>query len=350
MKVLITGSMGYIGTALMNRLSLDDMSDIETFPVDNQYRVQWVKEVGGESLTIYPSPRCFYCNLTDYNTVATILQFVQPDVILHLASQPSGPYSEISSQHRMFTQDNNIKSLEILLNATKDLLDMKVLAKLPSFIVTTTTGIPGAPGEPIIESHMQNLAGSEYHMTRGFDSANLNLASRQWGFKILELRTSIVYGTRVNELPYPVTRFDWDFYFGTAINRFCLSKKMNKPITIYGKGLQMKPVISLRDTVASLIHAMRSDIIPGHEIMNQTTECLSVVDMANQIGGEVIHIPNPRVEKEDYTMDIRNEKFLKLLNKPITKLKDESSSILFDIDTNLLPNNWQSVYDGRRPK
>ena len=350
-RVLITGSNGYIGNALICALS--QMKTHEFFQVDNLGRENWAKEVGGLSLTTYLNYNFFLGDLANPNETRRMLHYFHPDVIVHLASQPSGPYSEISLAHRDFTQTNNLRMLLNLLCVSKE------FNLNPKFIVTTTTGVPGAPNEPILEAPTPNQAGSAYHVSRGFDSANLSLAAKQWGYRALEMRTSIVYGTRIDAVNQPCSRFDWDFYFGTALNRFCVQKKMNKPIKVYGKGLQRKPFISLRDCVASLIKAIDYDFLPGHKIVNQTTGCYSIVEVAKAVGGEIEHIQNPRIEKEDHEMVIHNSEFMKILNgfsnnlpasNDTAQLEKEIELILMDIDTSKLPTNWEDIFNGKNNK
>jgi nucleoside-diphosphate-sugar epimerase len=344
-KVLITGAKGYIGRALVTALL--DRSDLALFTVDNNYRAQWVRQAGGKSLTAvqdlifmtYPS------NLAIYEVAHSIIHEVKPDVIVHLASQPSAPYANYSAHTMLLTQRNNMLMLLNLLGSIhKEHLN-------PKLIVTTTTGIPGSPKGPITEDPMANLATSFYHVSRGFDSANLHTAAHLWKhLRVLELRTSIVYGTRIYGHPYPVTRFDWDYYFGVVIHRFCLLHKMGQPLTVFGAGQQEKPIITLRDAVYSLINAIDAELVPGHEIVNQMTQCLPIVKIAAMIGGlQVEHIPNPRVEDETYKMDIRNEKFLSLLDlEHPAELDSEVEMILQDIQTDHLPTNWKKIY-GQHP-
>ena len=341
-KVLITGGGGYVGNALVARLQ---SSNIEYISLDAGMRKQWVAEVGGVNLTTsmteYPY---LVTNVADYQNILNVLQWYRPTVIIHLASQPSGPYSEIDSAHRGWTQQNNIVMLLNLLNASHD------LGLSPKFIVSTTTGIPGAPGEPITESPMANQAGSCYHVSRGLDSANLSLACRQWKYRVIEMRTSIVYGTRIHSSIQPVGRFDWDFYFGTVIHRFVFRKKLNLPATIYGKGQQMKPIISLNDCVESFFRTIDYRVDEGqHLIMNQTTECASILDMAKSVGCKLDHVINPRVEKEDYLMDIRTDNFRKIMEgHKLTLLSDEAKKIESDISLVNLPQNWERAYSGAK--
>jgi nucleoside-diphosphate-sugar epimerase len=256
-------------------------------------------------------------NLTDRDFVDEILKLHKPNCVIHLASQPSLPYSQLSWERALFTQLNNqMMNLNLLWGLKENnLSDTK-------YIITTTTGVPGQFYEIIPEEMVINRAGSWYHITRGFDSENCNLAARQWNLRIVEFRTAIVYGLLTEELREigETSRFDTDFYFGTALNRFVAQAIRGEPLSVYGDGRQVKPFISLEDCVQSLANAIDFDFPRGHTILNQTTENVSIVHLAKLIsqetGAEVKHIPNPRQEKEDFLMRFENKKFLKVLGHP----------------------------------
>ncbi|KKK81647.1 hypothetical protein LCGC14_2811360, partial [marine sediment metagenome] len=262
-------------------------------------------------------------DLTDRDFVNEILAIHRPDVIIHLASQPSMPYSQINGERALYTQVTNISMLINLLWGAKE------NGLFPKFITTTTTGIPGQHYAVIEEAQTLNCAGSWYHVSRGFDSANLRLAGLQFGFTCVEFRTSIVYGLQTELLRKLgiATRFDTDYYFGTAFNRFIKMGMEGKPLTVYGKGLQTKPFISLEDTVHSLVNSIDYIFPAGHTILNQTTSSIAIVDLANMIAtmtsGQVKHIDNPRKENEEFMMEFKNEKFLDVLAKEPTDMKSE---------------------------
>ena len=310
MKILITGCCGYIGYPLTIELSKSKHTIIG---VDNRSRTRWVENTTGK-FELEEFENYIEGNLTNPSFVNELLAIHKPDIIIHLASQPSMPYSQLNGERALFTQTNNLSMLVNILWGMKEIVPN---AKL---ILTTTTGIPGQGYKEIPESNTLNMAGSWYHTSRGFDSANCSLASRQWNLNILELRTSIVYGIQTElmvELGL-ITRFDTDPYFGTVLNRFIKQAMDKKPITIYGKGEQTKPFISLEDTVQSLVNASSYEA-KGHEIFNQTTENVSIKQLASIISKytrcEVSHIPNPRKENETHKMTFINKKFLKLLDK-----------------------------------
>lgn len=319
MRVLITGAKGYIGIPLCYELEKKH----EVIGVDNDSRIQWVNRCGGKEDNSYVDGLVHIIkgDLTNQSFVNEIIQIHKPQCVIHLASQPSMPYSQINSERALFTQINNISMCLNLLWALK--------GKNIRFIITTTTGIPGQALKQIPEGDTLNKAGSWYHITRGFDSANCNLASRQWGQKVIELRTSIVYGLQTNtmlERGELTTRFDTDPYFGTVLNRFIKQAVDKFPITIYGKGKQTKPFIALEDCVRSIVNAIDYPIKDKHTIFNQVTEMISIVELAKLITDiahtHIQHIPNPRKENETFKMEFKNRKFLKLLGKKPLKIKD----------------------------
>ncbi len=338
MRILITGSRGYIGKALVYQLL---EKGYKVIGVDNDARAKWVENCGGgwnpndveDSRLINIS-----ADLTERDVVNELLAIHKPDVIIHLASQPSMPYSQLSGERAYFTQLNNVAMCLNLLWGMKEngLLTTR-------FITTTTTGIPGQIYDTIPEDDTLNKAGSWYHTSRGFDSANCSLASRQWGIQIVEFRTSIVYGLQtkfMREAGLGSTRYDTDFYFGTALNRFMNQAFNKEPLTIYGKGEQTKPFISLEDTTISLANAVDHKFDKGHTILNQVTEHISIIELAHLIKKatdcEIHHLPNPRKENETHKMLFENKKFLKVLNKPINEIREE------------IPLMWEELFRAKK--
>ena len=46
-----------------------------------------------------------------------------------------------------------------------------------------------------------------------------------------------------------ITRFDYDEYFGTVLNRFCVQAVIGHPLTVYGEGGQTRGFLNIRDTL-----------------------------------------------------------------------------------------------------
>ena len=161
-----------------------------------------------------------------------------------------------------------------------------------------------------------------------------------WGIKILDMRTSIVFGTETEDTinhPDLNTRFDFDFNFGVVINRFCAMSAIDYNITIYGKGILKRPFISLKDFVRSMTNLIEYKQIKSFEVFNQTTELLSIryigkiiCQSAKKLGSKskIKNIANPRVENEKHNMKMENQKFLKILKSKPILFKKESGLII----------------------
>nr|WP_158228724.1 NAD-dependent epimerase/dehydratase family protein [Halorubrum sp. C191] len=162
--------------------------------------------------------------------------------------------------------------------------------------------------------------------SKSFDAANMRLAESQFDFPMSEVRTAIVYGTETDETREheSPTRFDFDYYFGTVVNRFCAQAVAGYPITVYGKGEQRKPMVSLEDAVESLVRLVEQGHSgdDGIDVYNQVTRPIAIVELAETIAevgaefdldAEVKHYENPREEDEEHKMEMENERFLELV-------------------------------------
>ena len=357
MTVLLTGADGYLGWPTALRLA--DRLNERIVCVDNFARRDWVAESGSVSATRVESPEERFDlvenvslvegDLVDRDFVLQLLETYEPDTVLHAAAQPSAPYSSINGERALYTQRNNVSmNLNLLHGLAECGLDDT------HFIETTTTGIYGAPHFPIPEGGLEverkggsdevpfpAMGGSWYHQTKSFDAANMRLAESQFEFPMSEVRTAIVYGTETEETQEheSPTRFDFDYYFGTVVNRFCAQAVAGYPITVYGKGEQRKPMISLEDTVESLVRLVEEGHSgdDGIDIYNQVTRPVAIVELAETIAevgdefdldAEVKHYKNPRNEDEEHKMEMENDQFLELVGGQKQTLEEGIRDVL----------------------
>ena len=349
--ILLTGVEGYMGWPTFLKMGKRYTNSL-IVGVDNHNRRKWVQEVG--SLSAIPivamdrrvaaAKGAGYDNLefvegdlSSPECVRGLIQKYQPDVIVHMAAQPSAPYSHMNWEMANYTQDLNVRMTRNLLWALREANLIQT-----HYIETTTTGIYGAPNFDIPEGDVHvsgsdgrsqmlpfpNMASSWYHVTKGFNATNMRLMNFQTKLPVTDIRTSIVFGTETDETRSDeafATRFDFDFYFGTLFNRWCAMAVCGVPLTIYGSGNQIKPFISLEDAAQSIVNAVGQDNDGEYRIVNQLTFSIRIKDMARIITSaagkllgkdvEVSFIPNPRVEVEDYEYNFANKRFLRLLGK-----------------------------------
>ncbi|MFC6837752.1 NAD-dependent epimerase/dehydratase family protein [Halomarina ordinaria] len=352
MSIIVTGGDGYVGWPTALRIA--SRTDERVVAVDNFGRREWVASVGATSATpiasmderlagareVHDVHNLSFVegDLTDRGFVDELLSVHEPRVVVHAAAQPSAPYSQINGERANFTQHNNMQATRNLAFGLHEngLSDTHL-------VETTTTGVYGAPTFPIPEggATMENegerdevpfpaMAGSWYHLTKSHNAANLRLAHRQFGLPISDVRTAIVYGTETEETRADdrlKTRFDFDYYFGVVAHRFCAQAVAGYPLTVYGKGEQRKPFVSLEDTVEGLARLALNDHAERpseHVVYNQVTRPISIVGMAETIASvgdefdldvDVTHVENPRDEDETHQMEIENERYMALIGE-----------------------------------
>src|SRR3712207_3658960 len=130
MTILVTGADGYIGWPLMLKLSRE-FPEERIVGVDSFGRRRWVEEVGSVSAvpimgmqerldaareTLGITNISFISgDLVDRDFVNQLYATFRPRVVLHVAAQPSAPYSEINGERANYTQFINTQATRNLL-------------------------------------------------------------------------------------------------------------------------------------------------------------------------------------------------------------------------------------------
>ena len=361
MKVLVAGADGYIGFPLCMHLACNGF---DVVGVDKFLRRRWVAEVGSHSATpirpmrerLIAFERAFgekmdfeYGDLRDYDFVCHVLDKHRPDAIVHLGEQASAPFSMIDVAHATLTQTNNLVGTLNLLYGIHKFIPKCHLAKLGSI------GEYGCPNVDIPEGFFEieyrgrkdilpfpkKALSDWYHWSKVYDSGNIMLACELWDLGSTDIMQGVVYGLNPSETTNDdlLTRFDFDAVFGTCINRFCAQAAIGSEMTLYGKGGQKRPVISLRDAVECLRISIENPPNEGeYRVLNQYDETYTVKEMAdkvkkvaNKIGlnAQIGRIENPRheMEKDVYYNPI-HEKLHQLGFKPAHTLEKELETML----------------------
>jgi len=361
MNVLILGMDGYIGWSLaLKQLALGN----QVCGVDNYSRRKTVEEVGSWSAIpilpmeqrlkllreIYDGKIIFYeGNLVDSQFTNDVVRKFQPDAIVHLAEQPSAPYSMIDQEHMIYTQSNNVTGTLNVIWAMKEYVPKAHLVKLGT-MGEYSYGSDMDIAEGFFEMEFRGkkaivpyprMAGSWYHWSKVHDSNNIMFACKLWNLTSTDIMQGIVYGTRIKEIDSENlhTRFDFDELFGTAINRFCAQAVIRHPLTVHGKGGQTRGFLALEDSVQCITLLLDNRPEVGeYRVVNQFDEQYMVRELAQRvkrIGDKkglninIQSVENPRVEKEEHYYKADHEK-LKKLGFKATRLIDEEISIMLD--------------------
>jgi UDP-sulfoquinovose synthase len=350
MKVMILGIDGYLGWALALKLA---KLGFKVSGLDNYTRRDCVMEKGAH--TIVPIKRMterlkiakdvlgvsINFRRIDLNDTAKIREFldeIKPESIVHYAEIPSAPYSMIDVEHAVRVQENNVLGTLKLLWLIKDIVPEASLIKLG------TLGEFGTPltGRPLFEGlfpadatikwdgRKWSLGGettprdpaSFYHVSKVQDTFNILEACKYWWLRSYDIMQGVIFGVYTKELELNKelrTRFDIDEWFGTIINRFVAQAVVGIPLTIYGKGEQIRGFIALDDAMQCMIRLIISPPEPGqYDVVNQISGLYKIFDLAEivaKIGKEkfgldikIQRLENPRVEADTHPFEVVSRK------------------------------------------
>lgn len=363
MRVFIAGMDGYLGWSLVQYLAARGH---DVAGADAGYRREWVAEMGSQSATpIVPieerldafadtfgnAPTYWRGDLAEYDLVEEIFREFQPEAIVHLAENPSAPYSMIDVHHAVWVQRNNIVGTLNMLFAMRDICPDAHLVKLGTMGEYGTPNIDIPEGFFTIEYRgrqdtlpFPRQAGSWYHQTKVHDSHNIMFACKTWGLRSTDIMQGVVYGTRIDEMGDDerlLSRLDFDQSFGTAINRFACQAVIEEPLTPFGKGHQKRGFLPLRDSMQCLTIAIENPPDEGeYRVFNQFEETYDVTELALKVqkaaselglACEVCNIENPRQELEEHYYNPDHQHLLDLGYRPTHDMEAELQVMLGDL-------------------
>jgi UDP-sulfoquinovose synthase len=378
MRVLILGGDGYLGWPTAMRFSAGGH---EVSVVDNFSRRAWHETHGTDSLTPIRSLEerteawrqisgkevpSYIGAIEDPEFLERVVVETRPEAVIHYGEQPSAPYSMASREQAVETQYTNVIGTLNLLFFLRDHAPDCHLVKLG------TMGEYGTPNIDIEEGFIEiehkgrkdtlpfpKLPGSLYHLSKVHDSSNIHFACRVWGLRSTDLNQGVVYGIETDETAQDerlCTRFDYDEWFGTVLNRFCVQAVIGHPLTVYGKGGQTRGFLNIRDTLQCVELAVNNPPDAGeYRVFNQFTESFSVAQLADLVqtsaeelglAVEIDHVENPRVELEEHYYNPVHTKLLDLGLQP-SFLGDELVRSTLDTITKYRDRVIDSAIDPR---
>jgi len=378
MKILVLGADGYLGWPTCMYFS---QRGHEVVGVDNYFRRNASLELDCEALI--PTPNLvqraklwedltgrkinvYIGDATNYDFLLSICRKYKPDTLIHYAEQPSAPYSMINQEKAAFTVQNNLLTTLNVAYAVKESSPECQIIKVG------TMGEYGTPNIDIEEGWIEiehkgkkdkflfpRQASSLYHTTKIQDTDLLWFYVRTWGIRVTDLMQGPVYGISTTEAdldPRFVTIFNYDEIFGTVLNRFLVQAVVGHPLTIYGKGNQIRGYINIKDTMQCVYLSATQPPGPGElRVFNQVTETFAVKQLAARVKKvgenlgyqvELQHFDNPRVEKEEHYYNPKYTGLIELGLEP-HYLSDEVLESMFKVVEQYKQNiNKEAIFRG----
>ena len=360
MRILILGIDGYLGWALANTLTKEN---IEVFGIDSFFRRKWVKEMNSLSAVpiasmnnrikshkkIFNKEIVFYKgDITNFNFLSSKIKEIKPDVIVHFAQCPSAPYSMMNQEKSAWVQSNNLIGTLNLIYAVKEHVPEAHIIKLG------TMGEYGTPNIDIAEGFFEieyrgrkdvlpfpRQANSWYHLSKVHDSNNLQFACRNYGIRCTDIMQGVVFGFYPGENnidKHLYTRLDFDQAFGTSINRFCCESVISHAITVYGDGTQRRSFLPLRDSMKCIELVIKNPPRQGeYKVVNQFANVHSINDLALKVAGvckqlnmdvNIVKMKNPRKEAALHYYNPDNQNLKNLGYNPTTDFEQEILALI----------------------
>src|SRR3990167_1744660 len=254
-KVLVTGSAGFIGSHLVDKLL--DLGH-QVFGIDNLS--------SGKLENLNPKAKFIKFDIT---SDLTEWDFPGVDYVFHLAAIPRVPYSV----------ENPVETHRTNVEGTLNVLQWSRLNGVKKVIFASSSSVYGDNAPPQKEK-MERRPISPYALHKSIGEQYMSLYDTLYGVLTLSLRFFNVYGKRS----------DPDSPYSLVIGKFLKAKKEGKPLQIYGTGEQSRDFTYITDVVDGLVKAMES---PFHnEIINLCNgKNTSINKVAELIGGEKEYLP-----------------------------------------------------------
>lgn len=361
MRVMVLGGDGYLGWPTTMSLAAQGH---EVLSVDNYLRRTIAQQTSSEALmpcpnledravifrdVVGPEVDVRIGDVADYRVLSNLFEEFAPDAVVHYAEQPSAPYSMRGFDEAHLTLNNNLNATFNLIHAVLEYRPNCHIVKLG------TMGEYGTPNIVIEEGWLDvthkgreqrflypRQAGSLYHTTKVLDTDLLWFYVRTFDLRVTDLMQGPVYGLSTDEADQDdrlLPNFHYDDVFGTVVNRFLVQAVAGVPLTVYGKGGQVRGYLNLRDTMQCIDLALGSPPEAGElRVMNQFTETFSVNELASKVAAvgnamgldvKVESVPNPRREAEDHFYEPAHTALLDLGLSP-TLMTDEVLSAMLE--------------------
>ena len=334
--IMILGGDGYLGWSL--GLFRSFFTDDKVILVDSYLKRDLQKSLGIRELYEFPllqerirhySGKTGKRNLSglsvdvsNYDSIASVIERYKPDVIVNSAHQPSAPYSMMNPDAAALTITNNEKSCLNVLWAVRDHCPESVVINLGSAGVYQSIDTDFVPENrkmfyfhhdgnkhTIFNSWLPMQASDVYHQSKVHTFGLTEMCSGIWNLKVITVQQSVIFGQCAEgeiDDPYLYSRFNYDHIFGTVLNRFACQAVKGVPLTVYGGGQAQTNVICLCDVLRGIDGLMDLDVVPGsHKVVNHFTKTMNIQGIAEKVieifgKGEIEHIENPREEKICY--------------------------------------------------
>jgi NAD dependent epimerase/dehydratase len=290
-KVLVTGSDGFIGSHLVERL-IEEGCQVRAFVYYNSFNSWgWLDTLSKEQLS---KIEIFAGDIRDPNGVRTAMKDIE--IVFHLAALIAIPFSYHSPDAYI---DTNIKGTLNIIQAARDLGTERVL-------VTSTSEVYGtAQFVPITELHPKQPQ-SPYSASKIGADCIADSFYRSFNLPLTIVRPFNTFGPRQSARAV----------IPTIITQLLNGKEAIK----LGDITPTRDLLFVKDTVEGFLEIAKSEELIGHEINIATQSEISVGDLAQVLINNIN--PNAKIISDDVRLRPEKSEVFRLYgsNEKIKKM------------------------------
>jgi len=286
-KVLLTGSCGYIGTLLTEKLleAGHHVTGVDTM---------WF----GNFLKPHPNLNLIQADIRHVEKVP--MEGI--DIILHLGNIANDPAGDLDSK---LTWEVNVLAAQLL-------VEKAIKHKVKQFVFASSGSVYGVKDEPQVTEDLDLVPISDYNKTKMV--CERVLLSYKDKIAVTCIRPATVCGFTTR------TRLD------LSVNMLTMQGIKNKKITVFG-GDQTRPNIHVQDMVRVYLHLIeQGEKIQG--VFNAGFENISILEIANRVvehtGAEIVVSPS----NDPRSYRLNSDKLLKTGFAPQFKVNDAIEEII----------------------
>ncbi len=244
MKILVTGSAGFIGMHLAESL-LDDGHEVVGFDNFNDYYDVSLKEARNARLEDRDGFTLIRGDLTNYELLTDNFELHEPQLVCHLAAQAGVRYS---LTHPFAYQKSNLEGHLNILEACRRAEISRLIYASSSSVYGGNKKVPFSEGDPV------DSPVSLYAATKKADELMSHTYTHLYGLQTVGLRFFTVYG--------PWGRPDMAYWL------FAEAMLKGEPIKVFNHGKMERDFTYITDIVSGVKAALFADGLEPCEVIN----------------------------------------------------------------------------------
>ncbi len=262
MKILVTGSAGFIGFNLANSL-LDEGHEVVGVDNFNDYYSVKLKRARHALLEKQAGYSGCESDICDVDVIKKLFVKYKFDRVCHLAAQPGIRYS---LQHPFLYQKSNVQGFLTILEACR-------AAETPRLVYASSSSVYGGNRRlPFCESDVVDSPISLYAATKKANELMAHVYTHLYGIQMIGLRLFTVYG--------PWGRPDM------ALWLFTEAMLKGEPIQVFNHGKMRRDFAYIDDITAGIRSALFTEGLDQYDLFNLGNhQPEQLMDLINTIAG-----------------------------------------------------------------